>query len=91
MKIAKSQMFLGWIASGLLLGIVGLGKGQAETPPATYPQIVRLSYVEGDVRLARGTAGEKATGDEWAKTAVDVPIYSGFTLVTGLMPSPQKG
>jgi FecR protein len=60
-----------------------VGRAQAETPPTMYPQIVRLSYVEGDVRLTRGPAGEKATGDEWAKAEVDVPIYSGFTLVTG--------
>jgi hypothetical protein len=82
MKNVKWQV-IGSVASGLLLGLVGVGRAKAETPSATYPQIVRLSYVEGDVRLARGPAGEKATGDEWTKAEGDVPIYSGFTLVTG--------
>jgi hypothetical protein len=47
------------------------------------PQIVRLSYVEGDVRLARGKKAAKETGDDWDKAAVDVPLEAGFTLVTG--------
>ena len=48
-----------------------------------YPQIVRLSYVEGDVRLARGKKAAKQTGDDWDKAAIDVPLEAGFTLVTG--------
>jgi hypothetical protein len=82
MKIAKWQALLGLVVSGWM---GGMGRGQAETPPANqmYPEIVRLSYVQGDVRLARGQAGKKATGDAWEKAAVDVPIYSGFSLVTG--------
>ena len=49
----------------------------------TYDQIVRLSLVEGDVRVSRGKEGEHATGSEWGKAAVNVPIQSGFSLVTG--------
>jgi hypothetical protein len=84
MKIVnmKWQALLGLVVTVWMGGVVN---GRAETPPALqmYPQIVRLSYVEGDVRLSRGQAGEKATHEEWEKAAVDVPIYSGFTLVTG--------
>lgn len=47
------------------------------------PQIVRISYLEGDVRLSRGRAGQKATGDAWDKAAVDIPLESGFSLATG--------
>ncbi|WP_255484237.1 FecR domain-containing protein [Granulicella sp. 5B5] len=49
----------------------------------TFPQIVRVSYVEGDVRVSRGKEGEKASGSEWQKAAVDMPVYEGFNLVTG--------
>jgi hypothetical protein len=84
MRIANRQLRLGCLVVGSVVWMGGVVKSQAETPPPQmYPQIVRLSYVEGDVRLARGLAGEKATRDEWEKVAVDVPIYSGFTLVTG--------
>ena len=58
---------------------------RAQVPPlsTTYPQIVRLSLVEGDVRVSRGEGGEKATGSVWEKAALDVPLESGFSLVTG--------
>jgi hypothetical protein len=42
------------------------------------PQIVRLSYLEGDVRIARGTKG--AT---WEAAVPGLPIETGFSLATG--------
>ncbi len=53
------------------------------SPPQTYDQIVRLSLVEGDVRLSRGKEGEKATGAEWEQPATGTPVTTGFSLVTG--------
>jgi hypothetical protein len=45
----------------------------------TYPQIVRLSYIQGDVRLIRG----KAEDGNWDKAATDVPLEQGFSVATG--------
>jgi hypothetical protein len=42
------------------------------------PQIVRISYLEGDVRVARGTKG--AT---WEAAVPGLPIETGFSLATG--------
>jgi hypothetical protein len=50
---------------------------------ATYAQIVRLSYVEGDVRIARGEQNEKVTGATWEKAVSDLPLETGFSLATG--------
>jgi hypothetical protein len=50
---------------------------------ATYAQIVRVSYVEGDVRIARGEQNEKPAGDTWEKAVTDLPLETGFSLVTG--------
>jgi hypothetical protein len=50
---------------------------------ATYAQIVRLSYVEGDVRIARGEQNEKVTGATWEKAVSDLPLEEGFSLATG--------
>jgi hypothetical protein len=50
---------------------------------ATYAQIVRLSYVEGDVRIARGERNEKVTGATWEKAAAGIPLETGFSLATG--------
>ena len=37
-------------------------------PPSTYPQIVRLSYVEGDVRISRGKLADKQDAQEAQST-----------------------
>jgi hypothetical protein len=50
---------------------------------ATYPQIVRVSYVEGDVRITRGKEIERNTGSTWEQAVADLPLEAGFSLVTG--------
>jgi hypothetical protein len=50
---------------------------------ATYAQIVRISYVEGDVRIQRGAANEKADNGSWEKAVTDLPLETGFSLATG--------
>jgi len=50
---------------------------------ATYPQIVRITYVQGDVRVSRGKENEKATGTAWETAVTDLTVESGFNLVTG--------
>ena len=54
-----------------------------QTPPQTYDQIVRLSLVQGDVRISRGKEGEHATGGAWGQATAGIPIETGFSLVTG--------
>ncbi len=58
-------------------------QGSAEASTGIYPQIVRVSYVEGDVRVSRGKEGEKADHALWEKAAIDLPLEAGFSLVTG--------
>jgi len=61
----------------------------AAQSPTTYPQIVRLSYVEGDVRVARGKETEKqqentpgeTTG--WEQAVANLPLATGYSLATG--------
>jgi hypothetical protein len=54
-------------------------------PPsnATYAQIVRISYLEGDVRISRGEENKQDTGATWEKAAAGLPLETGFSLVTG--------
>jgi FecR protein len=54
-----------------------------QTPPQTYDQIVRLSLVEGDVRIARGKDAEHATGGDWGQATAGLPVETGFSLATG--------
>jgi hypothetical protein len=48
-----------------------------------YPQIARISYIQGDVRVARGEEKNRHKGDAWEMAAADLPLESGFSLVTG--------
>src|ERR1700722_4167600 len=50
---------------------------------ATYAQIVRISYVEGDVRVARGAEKDKPADAAWEQAAANLPLETGFSLVTG--------
>jgi hypothetical protein len=81
-RLHTSLVFV--VSSFLFLQNPSLHASDKDAPTAkTYPEIVRLSLVEGDVRVSRGQDGEKATGATWEKAAVDLPMAEGFNLVTG--------
>ncbi len=48
-----------------------------------YPQIVRLSYVEGDVRISRGEKKKHDKNSGWEQAVADLPLETGYSLVTG--------
>ncbi len=48
-----------------------------------YPQIVRLSYVEGDVRISRGEKKKHDKSSGWEQATADLPLETGYSLVTG--------
>ncbi|MGA9885067.1 MAG: FecR family protein [Candidatus Acidiferrales bacterium] len=52
-------------------------------PSTTYPQIVRLKYVQGDVRFNRGGSKGPDLGKPWEQAAANLPIEQGFALATG--------
>lgn len=47
------------------------------------PQIVRLSYMEGDVRISRDKQEGQAKRADWEKAVAGLPLESGFSLATG--------
>ena len=50
----------------------------------TYAQAVRISYLEGDVRIQRGDPSNKTGGATWEKATSGLPLETGFSLVTGV-------
>ncbi|HEY2036614.1 MAG TPA: hypothetical protein VGG96_06345 [Steroidobacteraceae bacterium] len=83
--LASSLLFLTLAATALASGPAPKpGTTSTSLPAATsassqsYPQIVRISLMQGDVRIARGEKG--AT---WEKATADLPLETGFNLVTG--------
>src|SRR5579862_4344535 len=54
----------------------------AETAPSE-PQLVRLSYVQGDVRFNRGDGKRPDLKKPWETAQENLPIEQGFALATG--------
>ena len=48
-----------------------------------YPQIARISYMQGDVRVARGEDKNRHKGSAWEQAVSGLPLETGFSLVTG--------
>ena len=91
MRIRCSASLPPCLLFGTLLGLstgsfAPLAAAQSDT---VYPQIVRLSNIRGDVRVARGKSAEKAERDEpgahtgWEKATAGLPLEAGYSLVTG--------
>jgi len=55
--------------------------GQAESN--WEPEIVRLSYVQGDVRLSRGGKKGADLNSAWEVAKTNEPIQEGFSIATG--------
>jgi hypothetical protein len=70
----------------LLLVLFGSASLAIPIPtPATEmynPQIVRVSYVQGEVKLSMGIDGSPDLGKKWISAAVNFPIEEGATLAT---------
>jgi hypothetical protein len=48
----------------------------------SHPQIVRVSYVQGEVKLSTGIRGSPDLGKDWIAAGVNFPIEEGATLAT---------
>jgi FecR-like protein len=49
----------------------------------TYPQIARLSLVDGDVRVARNLADKHRKDTAWEEATTNLPLETGYSVVTG--------
>ena len=54
-----------------------------KVPDATYPQMVRISFLEGDVRVARATVNENSGKPAWEAAIMNLPLSEGDSIVTG--------
>jgi len=49
----------------------------------TYPEIVRISYMQGDVRLNRGDGKKPDLTKQWEEAVPNVTILNGYAIATG--------
>lgn len=52
-------------------------------PDVTYAQVVRISYLSGDVRIARGVKNQRAHSEMWETAAMNLALSGGDSIVTG--------
>jgi hypothetical protein len=48
-----------------------------------YPQLVHISYVQGDVRLSRGDDQKKVSKSDWGVAVAGLPVQTGYYIATG--------
>jgi hypothetical protein len=69
------------------LALLGLFQSAAATTQAKKveidPEIVRLSYVQGDVRFSRGDSKGPDLTKPWEQAVANLPILKGYSLATG--------
>lgn len=51
--------------------------------PEVAPQLVRIRYLEGDVRVSRAVANRKAPKADWEVAVQGLPIQTGYDIATG--------
>lgn len=77
------------VVSGFLAATIQSSYADPAGAPAaasvTNPQIVRLSFVQGDVRISRGKLADKQDHDStgWEQAILNLPVESGDSIVTG--------
>ena len=82
----KLVQFSRYFAMALVaLFLAGLIPSRANAQAASdwEPEIVRLSYIRGDVRLSRGGKNGADLNTSWEVAQTNVPIEEGFTVATG--------
>ncbi len=75
--LIRAAFPFGFLLCGLLFPFTST---ISEAKSAIYPEIVRLSYVQGDVRFSREDYGPHQL---WEQAAENLPILQGWSMVTG--------
>jgi hypothetical protein len=68
---------------GLLLLPAATIHAKTTAKTTTYPEIVRLSYVQGDVRFSRGDHKGPDLSKRWEAAVANLPILENYSIATG--------
>lgn len=55
---------------------------QSNSQQTTQPQLVRLSYVQGDVTFSPGKSGKPDLGTQWLQAPRDLTLEEGYSVAT---------
>lgn len=79
----KSSLAFSLVVFSLCVAPSQVSPAQDPASPPTYPQIVRLSYLEGDVRVSRDQQEGQSKKADWEKAVAGLPLESGFSIASG--------
>lgn len=48
-----------------------------------YPELVRIRFLQGDVRISRSAVTDKTSKSDWEKAVASLPILTGYSIATG--------
>jgi hypothetical protein len=65
------------------VGLLLLPVATIHAKTTTYPEIVRLSYVQGDVRFSRGDRKGPDLSTPWEQAGANLPILENYSIATG--------
>ncbi len=82
-SLTSSNSFLRLAFVGLLVLPVATIHAKSTAKPTTYPEIVRLSYVQGDVRFSRGDRKGPDLSTPWEQAIANLPILANYSIATG--------
>jgi len=77
----KFSSLLIFSTMALFIGSTAAAQDKPEGKPE--PEIVRISYVEGDVRVSQGDGKKTNLDNPWAKAEANFPLETGFSIATG--------
>jgi FecR protein len=88
MRTSAKWFFELSVIAAVLFGLLGVSAGSARADDKAAaakvdPEIVRLSFIQGDVRFSRGDAKGPNLEKDWEQGAVNLPILKNYSLATG--------
>jgi hypothetical protein len=83
MSTRPSSILFWLVSSAAILSLVITAPASAAGSNPPLPEIVRIRYLQGDVRLSKGSPKELDLTKPWEVAEVNVPIEEGFVLATG--------
>ena len=83
-RFSTLNSFLGLALFGLFLSAAATARAADKTTQVKVdPEIVRLSYVQGDVRFSRGDSKGPDLNKQWEVAIANLPILQNYSVATG--------
>jgi hypothetical protein len=81
-RLIRFSRYLAIALAAIFLAVVIPSRASAQTAGNWEPEIVRLGFMQGDVRLSRGKDGANLN-TPWEVAKSNTPMEEGFTVATG--------